>query len=196
MTVATSGRRGPGRPPDLAKRQAILDATLEILAEVGYGGLTIDAVAQRAGSNRLLVYRVWDSKVSLAADALFGSGQALVVPDTGSTAEDLRGFIAQVVANIRRPAYIMGAPGLTVELQSDPVLSRTTLDRYVRPTDEGFATILERARARGEAADVDPRMVTRIVSGTTTGLAQATSMSVEAITDVLVRMLLDGLLHD
>ena len=41
-------KRGPGRPPDLAKRRAIIDATLELLAEVGYGSMTIDAVAQRA----------------------------------------------------------------------------------------------------------------------------------------------------
>lgn len=185
-----------GRPPDLAKRQAILDATVELLAEVGYGGLTIDAVAQRAGSNRLLIYRVWDSKVSLAADALFGSGQSLTVPDTGSTTEDLRGFIAQVVANIRRPAYVMGAPGLTVELQSDPALSKATLERYVRPSDEGFRAILDRAKQRGEHVGVDARTLTRIVSGTTTGLAQATTMSVDAITDVLVRMLTTGVIRD
>lgn len=189
MTPAAPKR---GRPPDLAKRQAILDATVELLAEVGYGGLTLDAVAQRAGSNRLLIYRVWDSKVALAADALFGSGQSLTVPDAGSTVEDLRGFIAQVVANIRRPAYIRGAPGLTVELMDDPGV----LERYVRPSDEGFDLILSRARERGESVGVDARTLTRIVSGTTTGLAQATSMSVDQITDVIVRMIVGGLIGD
>ena len=72
----TTARRalgaGTGRPPDLEKRQAIIDATLEVLAEVGYASLTIDAVAKRAGSNRVLIYRVWDSKVLLVRDALFG----------------------------------------------------------------------------------------------------------------------------
>lgn len=192
----TAARRGPGRPPDLAKRQAILDAAREVLAEVGYGAMTIDAVAQRAGSNRLLIYRVWDSKVSLAADALFGEGVDLTVPDTGSTEGDLRDFIAQVVANIRRPAYVKGAPGLTVELLNDPALFRATYERYIRPSDDGFAVILDRAAARGERVDVDARLVTRIVSGTTTGLAQATSMTVAEITDLLVRMLLGGLVHD
>jgi hypothetical protein len=133
---------------------------------------------------------VWDSKVALAADALFGSGQSLTVPDTGSTTEDLRGFIAQVVANIRRPAYVKGAPGLTVELQDAPEV----LERYVRPSDDGFRTILDRATQRGEAVGVDARTLTRIVSGTTTGLVQATTMSVDAITDVLVRMLTTGLI--
>ena len=66
-------RRGPGRPPDLAKREAVLAATREVLAEVGYTSMTIDAVAQRAGSNRVLIYRVWDTKLALAADALFGT---------------------------------------------------------------------------------------------------------------------------
>lgn len=127
--------------------------------------------------------------MALAADALFGSGQSLTVPDTGSTEGDLRGFIAQVVANMHRPAYVRGAPGLTVELQDDPAV----LERYVRPSDEGFRVILERAAARGERVGVDARTLTRIVSGTTTALAQATSMTVEEITDLLVRMVTAGL---
>ena len=57
-----------GRPPDLEKRQAVIYATLEVLAEVGFASLTIDAVAQRARSNRVLIYRVWDSKPALVAD--------------------------------------------------------------------------------------------------------------------------------
>ncbi|MGQ0434096.1 MAG: TetR/AcrR family transcriptional regulator, partial [Microthrixaceae bacterium] len=56
-TGAATSKRGPGRPPDLGKRQAILDAAREVLAEVGYTSMTIDAVAQRAGSNRVLIYR-------------------------------------------------------------------------------------------------------------------------------------------
>lgn len=188
-------KRGPGRPPDLAKRQAILDAAREVLAEVGYTSMTIDAVAQRAGSNRVLIYRVWDSKLALARDALFGSMDDLVVPDTGSTRDDLRGFVAQQVARMTRPAYLKGVPGLTVELLSDPALFRDTHERYVRPSEEGFRTILARGRARGEIADgPDGMVLSRVVSGTTTSLAQTGRLSPDAITDLLVDMLFDGLL--
>ncbi|HVX18203.1 MAG TPA: TetR/AcrR family transcriptional regulator [Acidimicrobiales bacterium] len=188
-----TAKRGPGRPRDLAKRRAIIDATLEVVAEVGYSSLTIDAVAQRAGSNRLLIYRVWDTKAALVRDAIFGSADDLVVPDTGSTLDDLRDFVGQLVDNMRRPAYVMGVPGLTIELLADPALFRDTHRRYIKPAEDGFATILERGRERGEVAgDVDPVVLTRVVSGITTSLGQTARMSVAEIVDVVLQSLVGG----
>jgi AcrR family transcriptional regulator len=192
----TASKRGPGRPPDLAKRQAILDATLEVLAEVGYTSMTIDAVAQRAGSNRVLVYRVWDSKLALAADALFGSmGGAFEIPDTGSLEGDLRAFVAQHVDRMSGAAYLKGLPGLTVELLNDPDLYRWMHVRFVQPSEDGYRTILTRGRARGEVVgEVDPKVLTRVVSGATTSLAQTGRLAASAMTDILVRMLLGGVI--
>ena len=186
-------KRGPGRPPDLAKREAVLAATREVLAEVGYTSMTIDAVAHRAGSNRVLIYRVWDTKLALAADALFGTTGPFTVPDTGSLIEDLRGFIAQHVARMSGPAYLKGLPGLTVELLDDPELYRWMHVRFVQPSEDGYREILQRAADRGEIADeVDPRLLTRVVSGATTSLAQTGRLSPEEMTDVLVRTLRRG----
>ena len=199
MGVAATGtsKRGPGRPPDLAKRQAILDAARDVLAEVGYTSMTMDAVAQRAGSNRVLIYRVWDTKLALAADALFGSmGGAFDVPDTGSLEDDLRAFIAQHVERMSGPAYLKGLPGLTVELLNDPERYRWMHARFVQPSEDGYRTILERARARGEVgADVDPRVLTRVVSGATTSLAQTGRLSRSEMTDLLLKTLLGGLVR-
>ncbi len=190
-----TAKRGPGRPPDLAKRRAILDATREILAEVGYTSMTIEAVAQRAGSSRVLIYRVWDTKLALAADALFGSMGEFEVPDTGSLEADLRAFIAQHVARMSGDAYLKGLPGLTVELLSDPELYRWMHVRFVQPSEDGYRTILERALDRGETTErVDPRVLTRVISGATTSLAQTGRMSRDATTDTLVRLLLGGLI--
>lgn len=195
MPAATRGRakRGPGRPPDLAKRQAIIEATLELLAEVGYGSLTIDAVAQRAGSNRVLIYRVWDSKVALVRDVLFGTAADLVLPDTGSLEQDLQSWVRQHVDRMRDQAYLKGVPGLTVELLGNPELFRETHRLYIEPSEQGFATILDRARVRGELAnDPDPRVLTYIVSGTATELARNTRLSAQAVTEVLMRLLVGG----
>ncbi len=190
-----TAKRGPGRPPDLAKRRAILDATREILAEVGYTSMTIEAVAQRAGSSRVLIYRVWDTKLALAADALFGSMGEFEVPDTGSLEADLRAFIAQHVARMSGDAYLKGLPGLTVELLSDPELYRWMHVRFVQPSEDGYRTILERALDRGETTEkIDPRVITRVISGATTSLAQTGRMSRDATTDTLVRLLLGGLI--
>jgi AcrR family transcriptional regulator len=188
-------RRGPGRPPDLAKREAVLEATREVLADVGYTSMTIDAVAQRAGSNRVLIYRVWDTKLALAADALFGSAGAFEVPDTGSLEEDLRGFIAQHVDRMSGPAYLKGLPGLTVELLNDPDLYRWMHVRFVQPSEDGYREILERAAGRGEiASDVDPKLLTRVVSGATTSLAQTGRLTASEMTEVLLQTLVGGLI--
>lgn len=193
-TDPTTAKRGPGRPPDLAKREAVLAATRAVLAEVGYTSMTIDAVAQRAGSNRVLIYRVWDTKLALAADALFGSAGAFTVPDTGSLEDDLRGFIAQHVARMSGPAYLKGLPGLTVELLNDPDLYRWMHVRFVQPSEDGYRVILDRAAERGEVTgEVDPKLLTRVVSGATTSLAQTGRLSAAQMTDVLVRTLVGGL---
>lgn len=195
-TTGQAAKRGPGRPPDLAKREAVLAAAREVLAEVGYTSMTIDAVAQRAGSNRVLIYRVWDTKLALAADALFGSmGGAFDIPDTGSLEEDLRAFISQHVERMSGPAYLKGLPGLTVELLNDPERYRWMHARFVQPSEDGYRAILDRALARGDLRDdVDPRVLTRVVSGATTSLAQTGRLSPEAMTEILLRTLLGGLL--
>lgn len=194
-----SGARRPGRPPDLEKRQAILDAAREVLAEVGYASMTIDAVAQRAGSNRVMIYRVWDNKLALARDALLGGDDDFVVPDTGDLRADLRAFTAQQVARMTRPSYLMGVPGLTVELMSDPALFRDTFERYVKPSEDGYRTIVARAVERGDlaapAAGVDGAVLTRLVSGFVTSLAQSGRRGAEEITDLAVAALL-GVLRD
>jgi AcrR family transcriptional regulator len=199
VAAGSQARRGPGRPPDLAKRQAIIEAAREVLAEVGYTSMTIDAVAQRAGSNRVLIYRVFESKLALARDALFGDDEEFSAPDTGSLRGDLEGLIAQHTTRMTRPAYLKGAPGLTVELLSDPALFRETHELYVRPSEEGFRTILERARQRGELSgtvdgEIDPVVITRVVSGAITGLAAMGRLSPEEIVEVVVSTLVGGLL--
>ena len=141
----------------------------------------------------MLIYRVWDSKLALARDALFGGDADFVVPDTGSLVEDLRAFVAQQVKRMTRPAYLKGAPGLTVELLSDPALFRETHELYVRPSEDGFRTIIEAARERGELpADVDPVVLTRVVSGVTTGLAATGRHSPAQITDLVLATLVGG----
>ena len=71
----------------------ILEATLEVLADVGYDRLTMDAVATRAKASKATLYRRWTNKVSLVIDALQHSKGPTEIPDTGSLREDLRGLM-------------------------------------------------------------------------------------------------------
>src|SRR3954454_20971276 len=74
------------------RERQILDAALEVLAEVGYDRLTMDAVAQRAKASKATLYRRWNGKVSLVIDALHHHHQQETPPtpvDTGSLRGDL-----------------------------------------------------------------------------------------------------------
>lgn len=70
---------------------ALLEATWDELVEHGYGALTIDAVAQRAGTSRTVVYRRWATKAELAEAAIvhMGRSKQMPPPDTGSLRGDL-----------------------------------------------------------------------------------------------------------
>lgn len=86
-----------GRPRDETRDAVILDATLEVLGEVGYDRLTIDAVAAKAKASKATVYRRWTGKATLVVDAMRtlhpkpadGSDVPCYWPDTGSLRGDL-----------------------------------------------------------------------------------------------------------
>ena len=73
--------RRPGRPRDPGYDKVILDATLEILNDKGYAGLTIDGVAARTGVGRPTIYRRWRSKPALVIAALTQSPRLLLTPE-------------------------------------------------------------------------------------------------------------------
>lgn len=70
MTTTQPDREPPGDPRVEYSRRVIRRAALAELAEAGYGGFAIESVAARAGVGRSTVYRHWDGKLALIADAL------------------------------------------------------------------------------------------------------------------------------
>jgi len=80
-----------GRPRDESREQAILDAAIDLLAEVGYEGMSIEAVAVRAKSSKATIYRRWPGKAELVADAMRRRSEPILedLPDTGSLRSDL-----------------------------------------------------------------------------------------------------------
>jgi AcrR family transcriptional regulator len=69
-TIAPGAHAPLGRKRDQSLDSALLEATLDVLAEVGAAGLTIDAVAARAGSGKAALYRRWSSKSDLIIAAI------------------------------------------------------------------------------------------------------------------------------
>src|SRR3982074_213819 len=82
-----------GRPRDPRIDGAGLRATVELLAETGYPGLLVSAIAERAGTSKPAIYRRWPSKAHLVHEAVFPIGDATALPDTGSLARDVHEMV-------------------------------------------------------------------------------------------------------
>jgi AcrR family transcriptional regulator len=121
-----------------------------VLAESGYAGLTMDAVAAAAGVGKATIYRRWRTKSALVADAVAGlSSMSIDTPDTGSLEGDLRVLLRWLVGAVNGPlgaatlsllSAMPHEPGLREAFHSGPMGVWTTT----------FREVWERAEARGE----------------------------------------------
>lgn len=151
----------PGRKRDHSRDAAILDATLEVLAEVGAAGLTMDTVAARAGAGKATIYRRWISKTDLVIDAIAHMKRNQVdlerLPDTGTLRGDLLNlFKPQSIEEGERKLKIM--TGLASLLLQDPALADAANSAVVQPWAEAHFALMRRAVERGEisaSADID-----------------------------------------
>ncbi len=144
-----------GRPRDPRIDAAVLRATVDLLAETGYPGLLVSAIAERAGTTKPAIYRRWPSKAHLVHEAVFPIGAATEIPDTGSLPDDLREMVRRTTAFLTTPAARAALPGLVGELAADPTLHSALLERFAGIIAGGLAERLEAAAARGEVrADV------------------------------------------
>jgi AcrR family transcriptional regulator len=147
--------RGPGRPRDTRRDEAILAATLEILREQGYRGLTIEGVAVHAGVGRPTIYRRWPSKPALVVAALVDSARlALPSVDTGSLRGDLIAVQRHQVELMSSPESRRVTAGLIADLVADPELAEIYVTQYLTPRRASVWQVLQRGVERGEL-DVD-----------------------------------------
>ena len=131
-------------------RAAVAVALRAELAEVGYGGTTIDRIARRAGVAKTTVYRRWGSVGQLVVD-LFAeaAGQAIPVPDTGAFETDLRELARAAVGLLLDPASRAVLDVVVREAVHDPS-ARAALTGFFTHRVANAAPIVDRAVARGE----------------------------------------------
>jgi AcrR family transcriptional regulator len=148
------------------RTQAILDATIELLAEVGYDRMTMDAVAARARSSKATIYRHWADKTALALAALHGHGSVVPdVPDSGSLRGDLERYVRQAIAAM---AGTVGSllSGMLAVAARDPELSALLAQQLHYEQLPLITDLIERARERKEVGpDVDPMIIGEVLPG-------------------------------
>ncbi|RAY14068.1 TetR family transcriptional regulator [Actinomadura craniellae] len=146
--------------------QAVIDATITELGEVGYAALKIDAVAERAGVNKTTIYRRWRTKAGLVSTAIIERRGELVPPaDTGS----LRGDLIELLKEIRLGLKIPWVAALLRE--AGPRTAENTelyelLDEFWPARFQVAGAIFVRAVERGELpAGTDPDFLLEVLSG-------------------------------
>ena len=139
-----------GRPRDPSRDGVIRAAILRLLAEVGYGSLTMDAVASEAGVGKATIYRRWRTKQDLVVDTISELNRAdAEAVDTGSLEGDLRSMMHQMVSMIDGPT---GAATLSLlsTIPHQPALAQAFQDGPLAVWRKSFAELWARAEARGE----------------------------------------------
>lgn len=184
-----------GRPRDPRIDAAVLRATVELLAESGYSGLLVSAIAERAGTSKPAIYRRWPSKAHLVHEAVFPIGAGTAIPDAGSTPDGLREMVRRTMLFLTTPPARAALPGLIGEMAADPSLHSALLERFAGVIGGGLADWLAAAAARGEVrADVTAAELAETIAGVTLValLTRATGLD-DAWVDRTTRLLLKGI---
>jgi AcrR family transcriptional regulator len=150
-----------GRKRDPARDGEILDAALEVMAELGYERMTVDMVAARAKAGKATVYRRWQSKEQMVLDAVARMKHSQVpfdkLPDTGTLRGDLLGlFKPQSRAESEQRMKVMA--GLLSMISAQDGLADVINDALVTPWADAHRALMQRAVERGEisrSADIE-----------------------------------------
>ena len=167
------GIRKPGRPRSAQAHKAIIDATLELLAEEGFQGLSIEAVAARAGVGKTTIYRRWSSKDELVMEAIRHLQIDVPVIDTGNFRNDLVALLKTFYQGLMAHPYPIPYPILEKlvlkfigEYQTHPEIFQGAMTQLILPRFQRFFHLVEQAQAREEIrGDLDPELVLDLVAG-------------------------------
>jgi len=153
ITLPCGTRRG--RPRDDAREQAILDAALDLLVEVGYERMSMVAVAARARASKATIYRRWANKDEMVVEALRRAGPADHVPaDTGCLRDDLASEVRLMVRMIDGPngALLVGVLRAASE---SPRLASVIQQSVLQHKSDISQCLFERAIDRGEVPSAE-----------------------------------------
>jgi TetR/AcrR family transcriptional regulator, regulator of autoinduction and epiphytic fitness len=140
-------------------RRVILEAVLVELGLVGYGALTIEAVAARAGVGKSTIYRHWSGKLDLVEDAFRTLKAPVQAPEAGTLRERVVGLLEQVACLVEESTFSACMPALIEAAEHDPQVR----DLHIRSSAERRAILVDLLREgveNGELpSDTDPELL-------------------------------------
>ena len=157
--------RRPGRPRDARADEAIIRASVEVLADKGPAGFTVDEVAARAGCGKATIYRRWSSRASLLLETAHRMGLEPSVVDTGSVRDDLVALMTQFGTKLTDTPAGRILPGVIAEAAVNPEM-RLVLSRFVHERRDRPRLALTRGVERGELPpDTDVELLLDVLGG-------------------------------
>ncbi|WP_203994467.1 TetR/AcrR family transcriptional regulator [Sphaerisporangium rufum] len=156
------GKPNPARRSERSRR-AILDAARELVSELGYAKVSIEAIAARAGVGKQTIYRWWPSKGAVIFDSflvLSEDGDGVRLPDTGDIEADLKTVMRATVVEFADPAFEAPIRALNMEIIGDPALADLYREKLAGPVDVAKKERLRSAQRAGQlSADADLDLV-------------------------------------
>ncbi|CAN5591649.1 TetR/AcrR family transcriptional regulator [soil metagenome] len=147
------------------REQEILDATLDVLVDVGYDRLTMDAVASAARASKATLYRRWTSKAVLVIDALLSQKGQHTMPDTGNLRDDLLGTFCGMGGLADEKQTTILASVITAIARDEDFATAFRRD-FIGPKAESSRAVFVRAQARGEIRpDLDLDLIAPALPG-------------------------------
>lgn len=137
------------------------------LAEVGYGRLSIEAVARRAGVGKTAIYRRWSNKLEMVLEIVSDvAGRAVPLPDTGSFADDLQLLTMIVGRALQHRIASQIIPDLMAEAARNPQIAET-LQKALRTHQQAVGEkLVGQAVRRGELPEgTDPELAVDLMLG-------------------------------
>jgi AcrR family transcriptional regulator len=150
-------------------RLAILEAARELISEVGYSKVSIEAIAARAGVGKQTIYRWWPSKGAVIFDSFLAlstgaDGQGMALPDTGDVEADLKLVMRATAAEFADPDLEAPIRALNSEIMNDPDLAAQYREKLAGPVDDAKKVRLRSAHQAGQlAADADLDLVLEVL---------------------------------
>lgn len=189
MTEATAGR--PGRPRSERAEKAIVEATLDLLAEEsGVAGVSIEAVAARAGVGKTTIYRRWANKEALIVGALAAAKTPLSEPAGVSLRADLL-MIARAMRAERLHRHARCFWNVVGGSEKHPELFARYKNDVIEPRREVLRRVVRRGVERGEVRpDADVEVVIGLLVGAFAHRAPQDGVPEgypEAVVDTLLR---------
>ncbi len=154
-----------GRPRDPRIDAAVFEATLALLNERGYGELSLEMVARRAGVSRPSLYRRWPNKAAVVVEALASTAGTDPAPDTGRLEGDLLAVQREMAALYDTAFARHVVPALIGDLANHPELAQRFRAAYITPRRASVHRALDRARDRGEITGADAELICDLLAG-------------------------------